>query len=149
MTRINTLKPTELSDQLVINELGEIGRVLLKVCERIDKDKPFDDIPHEYTLGSGHMKFFFPRCGFIMNRYLELRKEYTNRTGKTYSTVHLTEMTERMIKIRRFKPELWRNYVITPEARESCLKRIKDRSTGYKKHTYYGKEINWNKFLEL
>lgn len=30
MTRINAIQPKELSDQLVKNEVGEIGRVLLK-----------------------------------------------------------------------------------------------------------------------
>lgn len=143
MTRINSdLNFNKLSDQLILSELGEITRVFDKVLYRIENNIPFNDIPEQFTLGTGHVKFFYNRVDFILDRYTRLRKEYKNRTGKEYSIKHLKETMARYVKIRDLRRDLCGWYVMTPQDEETVLKRLKLRQKGYKReHTYFRKTI--------
>ena len=143
MTRVNAnLNFKHLSDQLILNELGEITRILDLVEKRIIKNVPFDDIPSKFKLGAGHQKFFFNKCGFILNRYLQLRTEHEKRTGSKYSTEHLKEALRRYSSIKNVRPELCLGYVMDDVDEELILLRLNEKKLTYKrKHTYYGKTI--------
>ena len=150
MTRVNANIPMhKLSDQLLLNELGEITRILYNVEQRINKEQDFNNIPESFTLGKGHMTFFYDKCKFIFARYLKLRGHYFNRNGKDYSEEHLIETLSRCEFIKVLKPELYNDWVATSQDNKIVLDRIYERSKGYKKqHTYYGKPINnWHRFL--
>ena len=78
MTRINLVHPSELHTKHLVAEYREIVRVfsLARNCQdQIHKVK----IPNEYTLGTGHVKFFYTRLGFISDRYDSLCAEMTSR----------------------------------------------------------------------
>lgn len=73
MTRINVVNPSELSRQHLVAEYREIMRLpgnLYTWLNRKSKPHSFDEIPSEYKLGTGHVKFFFNKF-----KYLELRFE--------------------------------------------------------------------------
>lgn len=40
------------------------------------------DIPPKFKLGSGHVKFFYNKLGYLKNRYEEIYKECINRNFK-------------------------------------------------------------------
>jgi hypothetical protein len=131
-----------MSDQLVLNEVGEIGRILFNVCQRIDKGQDFDDAPDSFRLGAGHQLFFYNKIDFVLDRYIRLREEFRRRYEKEYSKEHLKEFMSRYAKIKRLRPDLCGWYIMTPMDEESVLKRIQNRSQGYKiSHTYYGSEF--------
>ena len=85
MTRINLVPPQELSREHLVAEYKEIMRLpnnLKKSLSR--KKKPFSmsEIPSEYVLGEGHVKFFYDKMKFLQERFelllLEMgRREYT------------------------------------------------------------------------
>lgn len=82
MTRINIIPPSELNDKMLLAEYREIARLpnnLRKSLSR--KGKPFSmsEIPDKYTLGKGHVKFFYLRMQFLKNRFLSLVLEMQNR----------------------------------------------------------------------
>lgn len=82
MTRINVVPVNELIDKHLRGEYHEITRVpgnLKKSLNR--KSKPFsiDEIPPEYVLGTGHVKFFYNKMQFLHNRYLALVDEMNKR----------------------------------------------------------------------
>lgn len=149
MTRINiTIKPHEYSDLLLKNALGEEPRILKNVLDRLEKGQSFDDIPKEFTFGKGHVKFFFDKCQYIFIRYIRHRREYVNRFNVQYSEEHMSMVTERYKKIRELAPELCNFYDEKNRDRDLMLERLKDRITNkYKKHTYYGKPIDWNNVI--
>jgi len=148
MTRITPIPMTKLSDQLLRSAIGEEPRILYSVLYRINVGKSFNDIPSKFTLGTGHMTFFFNKCEYIFHHYLLLRQEYVQRFYKRYSIEHLSTQTDRYAKIAVLRPDLCQNYVIPQEAIDIVLNRILERSKEYKQHTYYGKPIkNWKKFL--
>lgn len=77
MTRINSgIKPTELPNKLLIAEHREIKRI----PNIIKKGKyNLDNIPHDFKLGTGHVKFFYNRLKYLHTRYREIYNECINR----------------------------------------------------------------------
>jgi hypothetical protein len=77
MTRINSgISPRELTQEHLIAEHREIKRV--PNC--IAKGKyDLKGQPKEFTLGTGHVKFFYTRLGYLKKRYDELYAECRRR----------------------------------------------------------------------
>ena len=85
MTRINVVEPTELTNKHLMGELHEITRVygLVRKAQdrKINKYNFKDKIkqPTAYTMGSGHVYFFYDKLGFITERYYALNQEAVKR----------------------------------------------------------------------
>lgn len=77
MTRINVgIPPKELTKKHLIAEHREIKR--LPNC--VSKGKyNLKGQPKEFTLGTGHVKFFYTRLGYLRQRYEELYQECVER----------------------------------------------------------------------
>jgi deoxyribonuclease (pyrimidine dimer) len=82
MTRINVVPPKELHDRHLVAEYHELPRIFGLVRKAIAKGmKPEDfrsNFP-KYTMGTGHVKFFYGRLKFIAERQIELISEMVNR----------------------------------------------------------------------
>lgn len=77
MTRINVgVLPQDLPSKLLQAELREIKRV-----PNVVKSGKYsmDNQPKEFTLGAGHVKFFYDKLGYLRQRYQNLRKEAIRR----------------------------------------------------------------------
>lgn len=75
MTRINCIPVRELTDKHLIAEYRELPRVfkLARKCE---------DAPKEYTLGKGHVKFFYNKLTYLFFRQHQLVDEMVSRGFK-------------------------------------------------------------------
>jgi deoxyribonuclease (pyrimidine dimer) len=131
MTRINTIPVTSLTNQHALAEYKEITRVfgyVRKAQERgINKfnfHKKYD-VPADYTLGTGHVVFFYNRLGYVLRRYTELTVEM-GRRGYKPSPVGYTDLCSGI------RPEWFGEY--TPTAEALCLnrERIAKRLSGDK-----------------
>ena len=82
MTRINLINPSELSDQHLIAEYREIFMVG-SALRRSMKSKKWKDskgnLPKEFTLNIGHVKFFYNKGKYLHKRYLDLIEEMQSR----------------------------------------------------------------------
>lgn len=89
MTRINCIPPAELSTQHLIAEYRELPRIFSLVRAAIARGEIPDDArnPTEYVLGKGHIRFFYPRLGYLIKRQTLIidemhkrgyRPQYTN-----------------------------------------------------------------------
>lgn len=81
MTRVNLVPPAELHTKHLVAELHEITRVPT-LARKAQRELHKKSIPSEYTLGTGHVTFFYPRLGFIADRYEQLCNEMTARGFK-------------------------------------------------------------------
>jgi hypothetical protein len=77
MTRINAfIKPAELSDKHLIAEHREIKRI----PNTIKSGKArIEGIPDKFTLGKGHVKFFYDKLLWLHTRYMQIYEECKNR----------------------------------------------------------------------
>lgn len=77
MTRINAgIHPSELCDRHLLAEHREIKRIPNMVKSGRAK---LSGIPAEFTLGQGHVRFFYDKIGYLKRRYLEIRRECLRR----------------------------------------------------------------------
>lgn len=84
MTRINCIPPEELSDRHLVAEYRELPRVFGLVMKAIQRGERPDDPrnPTEYTLGKGHVRFFYPRLAYCVRRFQALAQEMVRRGMK-------------------------------------------------------------------
>lgn len=70
MTRINCIPPSELIRQHLVAEYRELPRVFGLVRKAIARGETPQDRrnPKEYTLGKGHVRFFYARLGWLKQR---------------------------------------------------------------------------------
>lgn len=135
MTRINAaIKPSQLTDQHLLAELRELPRIFTAVSKRIKINKSFKDIPNHFTLGEGHVKFFYNKCGFLFKRHLDLRSEYKLRFNKEY------DFDESRINIPNY---LFNDYIPTFKDKVLLIDRISIRiNESNQIPRYYGKPIS-------
>lgn len=81
MTRINCIPPHELSGPHLVAEYRELPRVFALVRAAIARGEKPDDPrnPLEYRLGSGHVRFFYCRLGYLAHRQASLVQEMRAR----------------------------------------------------------------------
>lgn len=77
MTRINVgISASELPTKLLLAEHRELKRIPNMVREnRVN----MSGIPARFTLGTGHVKFFYNKLGYLKNRYHEIYNECLDR----------------------------------------------------------------------
>lgn len=81
MTRINCIPPEELTPAHLVAEYRELPRIFGLVRAAIARgEKPGDPRnPTAYRLGAGHVRFFYPRLGWLLARQIALVAEMRAR----------------------------------------------------------------------
>jgi len=84
MTRINLVEPHQLTDKHLMAEYHELPRIFTAVSKLEAKFKTPADvvIPDHYVLATGHMKFFYNKISWLIDRYSNLFQELTARGFK-------------------------------------------------------------------
>jgi deoxyribonuclease (pyrimidine dimer) len=88
MTRINVVPPSDLMDQHLLAEVREIVRMPSYLNKSLNSKKGFNlsEIPQQYTMGKGHVKFFYNKFYWLKKRYIRLLDECDNRGFKIANT---------------------------------------------------------------
>ncbi|GAB1577967.1 pyrimidine dimer DNA glycosylase/endonuclease V [Bordetella petrii] len=119
MTRINCVPVQELTRQHLVAEYRELPRVFAlarKAWERGPVPRPA-----EYTLGKGHLLFFYTRLGYLARRHAELVEEMQRRG---YRPGFLAPLAQVHADI---PPALWGDWTPTPQALALNRRRIAER----------------------
>lgn len=121
MTRINVVEPKELTTKHLVAEYREITRLpgnLRDSLNRKTKEFSMEEIPKNYVLGKGHVKFFFDKMLFLKKRFESLVDEMIRRGyNPTHrdSTIFITE------------DRFMNDYIPTEDAIRINRERINDR----------------------
>ena len=94
MTRINLVDPKQLADQHLVAEYREIFMVGPALQRSLRSKNGVTDIPKDFTLNKGHVKFFYNKGKYLSKRYKELINEMKRRGMNPDPT-------------RKFKREQW------------------------------------------
>jgi len=127
MTRINIgVPPRELTNKHLIAEHREIKRI----PNVVSKGKyNLKGVPPQFTLGKGHVAFFYNKLEFVRKRYEEL---YTECKARGYNVTYYGDAWNNIPK------EFMNDYIPTKRDEEIIRQRIKEKLEG----TY---EANRNK----
>jgi len=129
MTRINLVPPRELCDKHLIAEWRELVRIPRNLIKGKCK---IESIPEQYTLGEGHVKFFYNKLAFLKTRYNALFMECKRRGFN----VHYFFPNQKDLSI--LPPELFGCYEPTEQALELNRHRIAERMPRNAKFTKHG-----------
>lgn len=116
MTRINTgISAQELPDKLLLAELREIKRI-----PNVIKSGRYNMAgqPKEFTLGTGHVKFFYDKLEYLLERYNNLRWE------ALYRGFNVSDWRDAWDGV---PPELMNNYIETSRDRQLLIERIHEK----------------------
>lgn len=116
MTRINVgVDPSELNNQMLIAEHREIKRI--PNCIKKGRYN-LKGMPKEFTLNTGHVKFFYDKILFLKKRYQSLYNECKKRG------FNVSDFSESFEDIPM---SLMRDYQPTERDRQIILERIKSK----------------------
>lgn len=81
MTRINCIDPALLRREHLLAEYRELPRIFGLVRRAVERGERPDDPrnPAEYVLGAGHVRFFYPRLGYLHDRFRRIVDECVAR----------------------------------------------------------------------
>lgn len=84
MTRINVVPVQELCNQHLFAEWREMPRLRNNLQQSLNRKVPFNvnEIPPEYVLGKGHVKFFYDKFKYLHIRHIEITTELIKRGYK-------------------------------------------------------------------
>lgn len=117
MTRINCgIPPAELSDKHLLAEHREIKRI--PNCIKKGRYN-LDGIPEKFTLGKGHVKFFYNKLLYLKIRYIGIHAECRKRG---FNVTYYIDV------FRGLPNELMNDYIPAERDRDIIRQRIKERS---------------------
>ncbi|NYT38721.1 endonuclease [Allopusillimonas soli] len=120
MTRINCVPVQELSGPHLIAEYRELPRVFA-LADKAAARGNFTQ-PACYTLGKGHVLFFYTRLGYLVKRHGELIKEMKRRGYKpSFSGMKRQDFPG-------IPDEYWRDWQPSEDALNLNRQRIRERS---------------------
>ena len=79
MTRINLVDPRELADQHLVAEYREFFMIGSALQRSLESKAGVTDIPKNFTLNKGHIKFFYDKGEYLSKRYDCLIQEMKRR----------------------------------------------------------------------
>lgn len=141
MTRINSaVKVRLLTDEHLLSEHREIPRICSVYKKRVDANRSFNDVPKEFTLGTGHVMFFATKGGFTLDRYIEIYNECIKRGFKVEDYRKNWDVYNTL-----------NNYKPTENEYQILLERISDRLLNTKKKNWhhYGNIITKGEAIKL
>ncbi len=120
MTRINCVPVQELSGPHLVAEYRELPRVFA-LAQKAMLRGSFSQ-PEVYTLGKGHILFFYTRLDYLAKRHLELIEEMKRRGYKpSFDGIKREDFPA-------IPDAFWRSWEPTPEALLLNRQRIIERS---------------------
>jgi len=94
MVRINLINPKNLADQHLIAEYNEI----LMLFGYVEKHPFLEDLPKNYVLGKGHIKFFKNKLLYLKERHEKIKNEMIKRGFNPTKSVDLADFEKDMVK---------------------------------------------------
>lgn len=123
MTRINCIPVEELTDAHLGAEYRELPRVFALAAAAYARGDDPSTYPNAYTLGKGHVKFFYTRLNYIAKRYQQLVNECLRR-GRKVNYHYIPGIYSTL------PPEWRQDWTPTPQAQVINRQRIADRLEG-------------------
>ena len=118
MTRINVgICPEELPSKLLLAEHREITRIPNAILNK----KVSGKIPDTFTLGKGHVCFFYNKIQYLHERYNSLYLECCKRG------FNVTQKSSSFEEVQFLRPTLYNSYIPSLKDRQLLVERIESK----------------------
>ena len=146
MTRVNVgIRAYELTDQHLMAEYREILRIPKMAIAWVKKNSiaKVCSLPNSFSLGTGHVKFFYNKLAYIDSRFEELYSELKKREYKVQKYDLFNNEEEEVF-------DLYDDYNEQSVDRLIVAERIRERLlTTKSRSTYYGYNMNSDEWYDL
>lgn len=134
MTRINLgISPKNLCDQHLIAEHREIKRIPNVM---LSGKFSWTGIPSSFTLGTGHVKFFYNKLDLLTLRYSKI---YTECLRRNFNITYYMDTFNLAFEKYGYRSV---NYIVTQFDIEKITKRLEEKLLKMKSIRYYSKNIS-------
>lgn len=128
MTRINVVPVESLHTKHLVAEYRELPRIFALAHKASMSSKPWTNKqPKSYTLGTGHVLFFYDKLQWLSDRHKELVQEMLNRGYNPAFTGCLKQEWQ-----GRIPQGYWKHWEPDNQAVEINQQRINERLEGMK-----------------
>ena len=144
MTRINaTIPPAKLCDQHLVAEYREILRTFALARKKAAKYGQYleEFLPEQFTLGTGHVLFFYDKLEFVHKRFNALRQEILDRGFQANM-----EFDDSILEGLEY---LYWDWPGDDGATELVVNRIYERAKTMKRITFGGQSVNLEQYLSI
>lgn len=115
----------ELHDKHLVAEYRELPRIFGLAKAAFERgEKPGENAPGRYTLGKGHVRFFYDKLQWLFNRQVFLVKEMIRRG---FNPIHRNPLTLVNSTMGRMSPDWFKNWEPDEEAMTLNRQRINER----------------------
>jgi deoxyribonuclease (pyrimidine dimer) len=122
LTRINCVPVEELHQKHLVAEYRELPRTFKLVEGYLSKHGKLPALPQKYTLGTGHVKFFYDKLLYLSNRQTQLVDEMIRRG---YNPTHRQSLVSQFSEV--IPSVCWNDWAPTENALTENRQRILDR----------------------
>lgn len=121
MTRINCVEVETLIREHLVAEYRELPRIYALVKK--SGGNPRKDAPFKYTMGKGHVLFFYNKLSYIYNRHIQLINEMHKRGYNTSFDIPSLETLKSEIP----NEKMWHDWVPSEKDKLINIERINIR----------------------
>lgn len=133
MTRINVIDPRELTDQHLMAEYRELPRVFALSRAALDRNV---NAPKNYTMGTGHVKFFYDKTPWLAQRHSLIVNELKRRGYNLGFTLSL-------VPVEGYPPSNWSPSPADVEVNMERLRlRLREKNGTF--YTHYKQPVGMN-----
>ena len=130
MTRINVIDPRKLTDQHLMAEYRELPRVFALSGAAIDRNVK---VPKNYTMGAGHVKFFYDKTPWLAQRHSLIVNELKRRGYNLGFTLSL-------VPVEGYPPSNWSPSLVDVEVNMERLRlRLREKNGTF--YTHYKQPV--------
>lgn len=122
MTRINSaIDPKNLTDEHLMAEHRELKRIPNAVIRQALSSGLKPNKVEKFTLGKGHVLFFYDKLAFLYRRYVDIHKECHLRG------IRVMNFSDSFMDAKNLAPSCWHDYKPTDEEYDLLIERITQR----------------------
>lgn len=139
MTRINSaIDPKNLTDEHLMAEHRELERIPNAVIRQALSSGLEPNKVEKFTLGKGHVLFFYDKLAFLYRRYVDIHKECHLRG------IRVLNFSDSFMDAKNLAPSCWNDYTPTFEEHGILVEHIAQRIMGSPKSCfrYYGRVLS-------
>ena len=130
MTRINVIDPRDLTDQHLMAEYRELPRVFALSRAALDRNV---NVPKNYTMGAGHVKFFYDKTPWLVQRHSLIVNELKRRGYNLGFTLSL-------VPVEGYPPSDWSPSPVDVEVNMERLRlRLREKNGTF--YTHYKQPV--------
>lgn len=137
MTRINVIAPRNLLDQHLFAEYRELPRVFSLARAAIGRDVK---APKNYTMGTGHVKFFYDKTPWLAQRHTAIVTELLKRG-------YDLKRTDALVPVEGYPPSDWSPSPADVEVNMERLRlRLREKNGAF--YTHYKQSVGMDFYGE-